>query len=88
MLLGVFCLSLFSTPVLAQTESVEQLKKEIEALKQGQREIQKQLDEIKALLRSRQRPAPPQNVVLDIGDSAYLGDPNAKLTLVEFTDYQ
>jgi len=96
----VFQLSLLTllcgTPGIAQgtsSEGVNDLKEEIEALKEGQKAIQKELQEIKSLLRARQAPAPapappPREFVLDLGGSPFKGDENAKLTLVEFTDYQ
>ncbi len=94
----VFQLSLLillcGAPGFAQgtsSEGVNDLKEEIEALKEGQKAIQKELQEIKSLLRARQAPAPappPREFVLDLGGSPFKGDENAKLTLVEFTDYQ
>ena len=94
----VFQLSLLTllcgSPGFAQgtsSEGVNDLKEEIEALKEGQKAIQKELQEIKSLLRARQVPAPappPREFVLDLGGSPFKGDENAKLTLVEFTDYQ
>ena len=79
-------------PVAAQGGAVNELKKEIETLKQGQEAIQKDLQEIKDLLKPRQAPAPtptaPIDVVLDISENPFKGDRSARLTLVEFTDYQ
>ncbi len=85
---------LYGTPGFAQetsSEGVNDLKEEIEALKEGQKAIQKELQEIKSLLRARQAPAPapaPREFLLDLGGSPFQGKENAKLTLVEFTDYQ
>ena len=75
---------------LAQQQSTEDLKKDIEALKEGQKAIQKDLQEIKTLLKSRPAgpPPPPQNVVLDLGKNPFKGENKAKLTLIEFSDYQ
>lgn len=75
---------------LAQPQSTEDLKKDIEALKEGQKAIQKDLQEIKTLLQSRPAgpPPPPQNVVLDLGKNPFKGENKAKLTLIEFSDYQ
>jgi Tfp pilus assembly protein PilN len=92
---GVLALGLLSgLPARAQ-EPTDDLKREIEALKQGQLEIQKQLNEIKRLLQAQQRPqAPPQrgpevkDVVFDISSAAVKGPKSAQLTLIEFTDYQ
>ncbi|HEV8608659.1 MAG TPA: hypothetical protein VGS98_01120 [Thermoanaerobaculia bacterium] len=72
-----------------QPQQSDDLKKDIEAIKESQKAIQKDVQEIKALLQSRQQPAaPPQNVVLDLGKNAFKGERTAKLTLVEFSDYQ
>jgi hypothetical protein len=74
----------------AQHQPTDELKKDIEALKEGQKTIQKDLQEIKTLLKSRPAgpPPPPQNVVLDLGKNPFKGERNAKLTLVEISDYQ
>jgi protein-disulfide isomerase len=74
----------------AETE----LRDEIEALKRGQQEIQKQLEEIKKLLQARPAapaPAPTANVrdvVFNLGENVVRGSNQAKVTLIEFTDYQ
>jgi len=85
-LIGILLASLASAQ---QPQTTDDLKKDIEALKEGQKAIQKDLQEIKTLL---QRPAgpppPPQNVVLELGKSPFKGESKAKLTLVEFSDYQ
>jgi protein-disulfide isomerase len=72
----------------AQPPTTEDLKKEIEAVKEGLKAIQKDVQEIKALLQSRLAAPPPQNVVLDLGKNPFKGERTAKLTLVEFSDYQ
>jgi len=76
---------------VAQTgEDLKAVQKEIEALREGQVAIQKELQEIKQLLRAR--PAPPVPAPLDIALSVEgapsKGEPNAKLTLIDFSDYQ
>lgn len=88
-----FILMFLFSPQPGFTQSSEELKtlrKDLEELKRGQSNIQKELQEIKTLLRGR-APAPPpepQNVVLDIKDDPFKGQPDAKLTLIEFSDYQ
>lgn len=79
-----------AAPLALAQQSTEDLKKDIEALKEGQKAIQKDLQEIKVLLQSRPAgpPPPPQNVVLDLGKNPFKGERNAKLTLVEISDYQ
>ena len=85
--LVVACL-LSARVAAAQQPTTEDLKKEIEAVKESLKTIQKDIQEIKALLQSRQAAPPPQNVVLDLGKNAFKGERTAKLTLVEFSDYQ
>jgi protein-disulfide isomerase len=77
-------------PASAQQPPTDDLKKDIEALKDGQKAMQKDLEEIKTLLKSRPAGPPPplQNVVLDLGKNPFKGERTAKLTLVEFSDYQ
>jgi protein-disulfide isomerase len=89
---------LVAQSVWAQSgNDMQALSKEIEALKAGQAAMQKDLQEIKSLLQqaapaARTPPGPPApepvNVVLDVEGSPVKGDKAAKLTLVEFTDYQ
>jgi protein-disulfide isomerase len=87
---GLILASVLSAQVVfAQQPTTEDLKKEIETVKEGLKAIQKDVQEIKALLQSRLGPPPPpQNVVLDLGKNAFKGERTAKLTLVEFSDYQ
>jgi protein-disulfide isomerase len=94
--LGVMLWLLFATllearPALPQSSTdIEQLKKEIEALKKGQEAIQRELGEIKGLLQGVRAPSPraPENVVLNIEGAPYKGPENARLTLIEFSDYE
>jgi len=73
------------------SDELKALRKDIESLREGQTTIQKQLQEIQTLLRSG-RPASPtpeaQNVVLSVDAAPFKGDKNARVTLVEFADYQ
>jgi protein-disulfide isomerase len=83
-----------SVPATATAQASEQeLRDDIEALKQGQEQIRKDLDEIKKLLRTRVQPQGPPapdvaGKVFDLGDNPLKGERTAPLTLVEFTDYQ
>ena len=92
------------------SKELNELKREIEALKTGQLSIQKDLAEIKNLLLQKElqamkeqlqgrpaqgaqaqapaAPAPETQTLVSIDGGAIKGDKNAKLTLVEFTDYQ
>lgn len=87
----------FAHPGLAQTsEELKGLRKELEGLKEGQTAIQKELQELKTLLRARPAPAQPQGaaaapgggVFVNIEGAPFKGDKNAKVTIVEFSDYQ
>jgi hypothetical protein len=76
-------------------KEIQSLRREVEGLKAGQQGLQKDLQEIKTLLQTRPAaaaapaaPAVPQNVVFDLDGAHLKGDKSAKLTLVEFTDYQ
>ena len=83
---------LLGTPALAQ-QSDDDIKKEIEALKQGQKNIQKQLQELKKLMQGLSRPPAPRgpavkDVVFNLSGNEVKGEDTAKLTILEFTDYQ
>jgi len=85
--------SWLAAPGLAQ-ETDQHLREDIEALKEGQRQIQQQLDELTKLVKARPaaaagRAAPDvKGKVFDLADNEVVGERTAKLTLVEFTDYQ
>jgi len=88
--LAVFAILGAAQPGLAQqSDDLKNLRKDVDALKEGQKGIQSDLQEIKTLLT---RPAaagpPPQEAVIRIGGAQFKGDKNAKLTMVDFTDYQ
>jgi protein-disulfide isomerase len=73
----------------ASSQDIEELKKEIQALKAGQRAIQIQLQQISNLLKkAKPRPTPFKEVTLDVGNRPFKGNESAGLTLIEFSDYQ
>ncbi len=96
----IFTLAVLSALLLAlpactaqdqSDEEIKAIREEIERLKKDQKEILKALDEIKGLLRGK--PAAPPTA--DIGDITLTlegrpvtGEKTAKLTLMEFSDYQ
>ena len=73
-------------------EELKALREEIKALKESQTTIQKDLQEIKNLLRTRQAQpqAPPafKEAVVSIDAGHVKGDKNAKLVMIEFSEYQ
>jgi hypothetical protein len=91
-LLGLLLSTLFfHQPGSAQPpEELRTLRQEIEALKEGQRAIRKELQEIKKLLQPQraQKPIQPTNVLLHIDDRPFKGDKIAAVTLVDFSDFQ
>jgi len=79
----------FSLPVFAKSaDEISTLKKEVEALKEGQKSMQKDIQDIKNLLRAKQAPPEFKEAVIELGDNPFKGDKNAKVTIVEFSDYQ
>jgi protein-disulfide isomerase len=81
----------FPDPGFTQTsKDIQSLRKELETLKEGQKTIQKELEAIKEILRAGQTPPAPaiRNVVINIEGAPFKGDKNAKLTLIEFSDYE
>jgi protein-disulfide isomerase len=82
-----------TVPAAISQEGAGDLRSEIDALKQGQQEIKKQLQDIQKLLQARSAPARPsgpdvKGKVFDLGDNPVKGGENAEIVLVEFTDYQ
>lgn len=84
---------ILAVPALGQTPD-DDLRRELEALKRGQQQIQRELAELKKLVQQQRaqpaRPAGPNvaGKVFDLGDNPVEGASTARLTLVEFTDYQ
>jgi len=90
-LIGVILINfLFVRPGLTQmSDELRNLRKDMEELKESQKAIQKDLQEIKNFLRMRGLlPEEPRNVIIDISNKPYKGNENAKLSIIEFSEYQ
>ena len=79
---------LWARPTVAQDASNAELKKDMQALSDSVRAIQQELQDIKALLQRGVPQPAPQNFVLDLGSHPFRGNAAAKLTMVEFSDFQ
>lgn len=88
-------LAVFAPVALPQsTEEYRSLRRDMDAIRDSQKLIQNDIEAIKKLLeRGAQAPAPAQGqafkeAMLSIDGSPVLGDKDAKVTIVEFSDYQ
>jgi len=77
-------------PCFPQTsDELRNLRKEMDEMKETQKAIQKDLQEIKGVLRARGLiEEDPQNLFIDIFGRPFKGDKNARLVLIEFSEYQ
>ena len=70
---------------------LNKLREEVKSLKAGQEAMQKDLQEIKKLLEARLGTVPPPTPALEaisVGDNPFLGNKNARVVLLDFSDYQ
>ncbi len=85
----IFFIATMPQPGPAQTrDDLKTLQKEVQELKERQERTEKELEAIKNFLLRRRRPQPFKPVVLSVGDNPYKGNQNAKVTLLDFSDYQ
>ncbi len=82
-------------PVFSQsTEELKSLQQDVKSLKEGQAAMQKDLQEIKKLLQAKPtvqvqpQPAEFKETIISVDGAPSRGSKNAKLALVEFSDYQ
>ena len=94
--LAVVPMLLLAAAGAAQSQTTEEmlrsLQRDIQSLKESQGRVQKDVEEIKALLQRVTRGGGDEikveNIVLDVQDGQRKGDAGARLVLVEFSDYQ
>jgi len=79
-------LLLIPTAFGSSDDELRQLRKEVDALRSSQKEIQKNVQIIKDILMGKQ--APLEDVFISIAGAPDMGEKTAKVTLVEFSDYQ
>jgi protein-disulfide isomerase len=84
---------LFTQAGWTQTsEELQPIIDEINNLKKGQQSIQKELQDIKKALQARPAKAKRQEqfkeAVIDITGDPFIGKKTAKVTILEFSDYQ
>lgn len=79
-----------ASDVMAKSKT-EQLRDEVQELKKGQEQMQKDLEEIKTLLQKGARAAPARQAFkptdMKLGNVPTMGESTAPVTLVEFSDY-
>ena len=82
-------------PIDAQSQDSRELQKQLDALAAGQAAMQKQLEELTALIRGRIAAPPaaaaaavPANLALATAGAPAKGSATAKVTVIEFSDYQ
>ncbi len=86
----ILIIFLSARPGLTQpSDEVKSLRKEIGELKENQKAIQKDLQEIKNLLQAQGLlTEEPKNLFLDIAGKPFRGNKDARLVLIEFSEYQ
>jgi protein-disulfide isomerase len=89
--------AIWSSPAFAQGPDAAALLKRLDALEAGQRAIQKQLDDISALLQGLRTPPAQAGPVEDVQgrdlrvsltNAATRGQASARVVLIEFSDFQ
>jgi protein-disulfide isomerase len=73
-----------------QSPDITTLQADVVTLKREVEVVKRELQEIKSLLRERSGSPSGEapSIVLGVGDGPFKGAPDARVTLVEFTDYQ
>ena len=86
------CLCSFSAFSASTKQDIKALQEAVADLKEAQVAMQKDLAEIKKLVKNGARAAPAKAAFreqdVSIGDSPVIGEANATVTLIEFSDYQ
>jgi protein-disulfide isomerase len=86
--LAVILLLFVSLPLPAQTTDAAALQKQIDALREGQNAILKELQDIRRLLQSSAPGEAPLPAAVDISREPFKGLPAAKVAIIEFSDFE
>src|SRR5260221_5691827 len=76
------------TLIAQSAEDLRTMKTDIQALKEGQEVIQKDLARIKEILLEKRPTSPSSEISLNLDNDPFIGEKNAKVTVIEFTDFQ
>lgn len=89
LLFGFFIMLVYSTTGFTQTtDDLKEIRKDVEVLKESQKSIQKDIQEIKTLVKLKQGPVEFKEAIINIKSDPFKGDKNARLALIEISDYQ
>ena len=86
--LAAWCVLLPVTMSAQSAPEIDELRKEIDALKAGQAAIQRDLQEIKRLLQARPAADALPREPIDISKDPIRGSANARVAIIEYSDYQ
>jgi protein-disulfide isomerase len=82
-------LAFMPVTIVAQSDpAIDELRKEIDALKTGQAAIQRELQDIKRLLQTRPVADALPREPVDISKDPIRGSANARVAIIEYSDYQ
>jgi len=86
----IFVLTFLSPPISkGASTDLETLQQEINLLKQEISSLRKEINQLKQQIKRSVRPAQaPQIVTVSIDDDPVMGDRDAPVTIIEFSDYQ
>src|SRR5438477_213392 len=76
----------FAQSAQSTTEELKAIRKDVDTLKTGQKDIQKTLQTVKDILMGKQPPL--EDVYVSVDGAMTLGEASAKVVMVEFSDYQ
>jgi protein-disulfide isomerase len=87
---AVFLVLLMVTALPAQSSDITTLQGEVAGLRKQLEGVQRELQELKSLVRERagSPSAEARPITVGLGDAPFKGARDARVTLVEFTDYQ